>query len=77
YNIGMGHVKDAQRLADKYGKNRLIWTDNVDFFLLNKSSEKYYKDPVCRFGYCRGEEAYNYVSRVLSNYNHYLNVIPK
>ncbi len=77
YNIGMGHVKDAQRLADKYGKNRLIWTDNVDFFLLNKSSEKYYKDPVCRFGYCRGEEAYNYVSRVLGNYKHYLNVIPK
>ncbi|NOR74828.1 MAG: transporter substrate-binding domain-containing protein [Draconibacterium sp.] len=77
YNIGMGHVKDAQRLAEKYGKNRFIWEDNVDFFLLNKSSEKYYKDPVCRFGYCRGVEAYNYVSRVLGNYNHYLNVIPK
>ncbi len=77
YNIGMGHVKDAQRLAEKYGKDKFVWDDNVDFFLLNKSSEKYYKDPVCRFGYCRGEEAYNYVSRVLSNYNHYLNVIPK
>ena len=77
YNIGMGHVNDAQRLAEKYGKDKLVWNDNVDFFLLNKSSEKYYKDPVCRFGYCRGEESYNYVSRVLSNYEHYLNVIPK
>ncbi len=76
YNIGMGHVNDAQRLAEKYGRDKLIWDDNVDFFLLNKSSEKYYKDPVCRYGYCRGEEAYNYVSRVLGNYNHYLNVIP-
>lgn len=77
YNIGMGHVKDAQRLTEKYGKDKLVWEDNVDFFLLNKSSEKYYKDPVCRFGYCRGEEAYKYVSRVLTNYDHYLNVIPK
>ena len=77
YNIGMGHVKDAQRLAEKYGKNKLVWDDNVDFFLLNKSSEKYYKDPVCRFGYCRGEEAYNYVSQVINNYEHYLNVIPE
>jgi len=77
YNIGMGHVQDAQRLAEKYGKNELIWDDNVDFFLLNKSSEKYYNDPVARYGYCRGEEAYNYVSKVLGNYNHYLNVIPE
>ncbi len=77
YNIGLGHVKDAQRLAEKYGKDRFVWDGNVDYFLLNKSAEKYYKDPVTRFGYCRGEEAYNYVSRVLRNYNHYLNVIPK
>ena len=77
YNIGLGHVMDAQRLAEKYGKDKLVWDDNVDYFLLNKSSEKYYKDPVARFGYCRGEEAYKYVSRVLSNYDHYLNVIPE
>ena len=75
YNIGMGHVQDAQRLAEKYEKNTLIWEDNVDFFLLNKSSGKYYKDPVTRYGYCRGEEAYNYVLRVLDSYDHYLNVI--
>lgn len=75
YNIGMGHVQDAQRLAEKYGKSTLIWEDNVDFFLLNKSSGKYYKDPVTRYGYCRGEEAYNYVLRVLDSYDHYLNVI--
>ena len=71
----MGHVQDAQRLAVKYGRNEFIWDDNVDFYLLNKSSEKYYKDPVTRFGYCRGEEAYSYVSKVMGNYNHYFNVI--
>ena len=48
---------------------------NVDFFLLNKSVGKYYNDSVVRYGYCRGEEAYKYVNRVTSNYNHYLNVI--
>jgi membrane-bound lytic murein transglycosylase F len=77
YNIGLGHVMDAQRLAEKHERNRTVWDDNVDFYLLNKSSEIYYKDPVVRFGYCRGEEAYNYVSRVLTTYNHYLNVIPR
>jgi membrane-bound lytic murein transglycosylase F len=77
YNIGLGHVMDAQRLAEKFGKNRTVWDDNVDFYLLNKSSKFYFKDPVVRFGYCRGEEAYNYVSRVLTTYSHYLNVIPR
>lgn len=75
YNIGLGHVMDAQRLAEKYGKDKWVWKDNVDFFLRNKSVGKYYNDPVVKFGYCRGEEAYSYVKRVLSNYNHYLNVI--
>jgi membrane-bound lytic murein transglycosylase F len=75
YNIGMGHVQDAQRLAEKYGKDRFVWDDNVAFFLRNKSAEKYYKDPVVRYGYCRGEEAFNYVNRVTGNYDHYLNVI--
>lgn len=75
YNIGLGHVMDAQRLADKYGKDRSVWDDNVDFFMRNKSAEKYYKDPVAKFGYCRGEEAFNYVNKVVYNYNHYLNVI--
>ncbi|MCG6186159.1 transporter substrate-binding domain-containing protein [Maribellus maritimus] len=77
YNVGLGHVKDAQRLARKYEKNSEIWDDNVDFYLRNKSAEKYYKDPVVRWGYCRGEEAYLYVSKVLNNYQHYLNVIPE
>ncbi len=77
YNIGLGHVMDAQRLAEKFGKDKTVWDNNVDYYLLNKSAKIYYKDPVVRFGYCRGEEAYNYVERVLTIYNHYLNVIPQ
>jgi len=76
FNVGLGHVKDAQRLAEKYGKDPLIWKDNVDYYLLNKSLDKYINDPEVRWGYCRGEEPYQYVQKVLSNYQHYVNVIP-
>lgn len=76
YNIGMGHVQDAQRLAEKFGKDKNTWDDNVDFYLRYKSKAQYYKDPVVKFGYCQGEQAYQYVHKVLNNYKHYLNVIP-
>lgn len=74
YNIGLGHVKDAQRLAEKYGKNDSIWENNVDSFLENKSMKKYYTDSVVYYGYCRGKEAVDYVQRVITNYEHYQNV---
>jgi membrane-bound lytic murein transglycosylase F len=75
YNVGLGHVKDAQRLAAKYNRIPIVWTNNVDYFLLNKSAARYYKDPVVKWGYCRGEEAYDYVNRVLNTYHHYVNII--
>jgi membrane-bound lytic murein transglycosylase F len=77
YNIGLGHVKDAQRLADKYGKDSQIWENNVDYFMKNKSSEKYIADTAVKWGYARGEEAYNFVNRVTGNYEHYRNLIPE
>ncbi len=75
YNVGLGHVKDAQRLAKKYKKDPHIWSESVDFYILNKSAQKYFKDPVVRWGYCRGEETYDYVLKVINTYEHYLNVI--
>ncbi|WP_423126283.1 transporter substrate-binding domain-containing protein [Gaoshiqia sp. Z1-71] len=75
YNVGLGHVKDAQRLAEKYDRIPIVWTDNVDYFLLSKSIAKYYRDPVVRWGYCRGEEPFNYVNNVLATYRHYRNII--
>jgi len=75
YNVGIGHVLDAMRLAEKYGKDPRIWDDNVDFFILNKSNPKYYNDPVVKFGYCRGEEPYHYVREILERYDHYKNVM--
>lgn len=75
YNVGLGHVLDAMRLAEKYGKDPTIWDNNVDFFVLNKSKPKYYNDPVVKYGYCRGEEPYHYVSDILERYEHYKNVV--
>ncbi len=75
YNIGLGHVNDAQRLAKKYGKNPLVWDGNVEVYLQNKMEEQYFKDEVVRFGYCRGEEATNFVRNVINNYKQYKNVI--
>ncbi|MBS2097948.1 MltF family protein [Carboxylicivirga linearis] len=75
YNVGLGHVQDAMRLAEKNGKNPLIWKDNVDYYLLNKSKPEFYNDPVVKYGYCRGEEPYHYVTDILERYDHYKNVI--
>lgn len=76
YNVGIGHVMDARKLAMKYGKNPSLWKDNVDQFILKKSMPKFYKDPVVKWGYCRGQEPYNYVISILDRYQHYLNVLP-
>lgn len=77
YNVGLGHIKDAQRLARKYGKDPFRWSNNVDFFLLNKSLAIYYSDPVVKWGYARGREPYEFVASVLNNYGHYKNLIPE
>jgi len=71
YNVGLGHVQDAQRLADKFNLDPEIWNDNVAQMLLNKSFLKYYKDPVVKYGYCRGKEPVNYVKSILKNYSLY------
>ncbi len=71
YNVGLGHVLDAIRLANKNGKDTTVWEENVDYYLLHKSNPKYYKDPVVRYGYCRGSEPYNYVKDVMKRYDEY------
>ncbi|MDA3899145.1 MAG: transporter substrate-binding domain-containing protein [Spirochaetes bacterium] len=71
YNAGSGHVSDAQRLAAKYGKDPLLWDNNVEDFIIKLSSPEYYNDSVVDHGYCRGSEPYNYVRIILSRYEMY------
>jgi membrane-bound lytic murein transglycosylase F len=75
YNIGYGHIEDAMKLAEKYGKNPQIWDNNVDEFLMMKSNPVYYMDPVVKYGYCRGTETFNFVSEVLGRYTDYKNIL--
>jgi len=70
YNTGAGHVEDAQRLAEKYGGNPQKWED-VAYWLLQKSTQKYSSDEVVKFGFCRGLEPVNYVNNILERFDHY------
>lgn len=71
YNSGIGHVLDAMALAEKYGKNKYVWRDNVENFILLKSNEEYFTDPVCKNGCFRGIETYNFVRDITSRYEQY------
>lgn len=75
YNAGPGHIFDAQRLAEKNGKDSSVWFGNVDTFLLLKSNPQYYHDPVVKHGYSRGIESYNFVKQIMERYEHYKNAI--
>lgn len=71
YNAGIGHIYDAQRLAKKYGKNPNVWDDNVSEYIRLKNDPEYYNDPVCKHGYLRGSETFNYVREVMERYKYY------
>ncbi|WP_321319958.1 transglycosylase SLT domain-containing protein [Labilibaculum sp.] len=75
YNVGLGHVLDARRLAEKNGKNPDQWKGSVDYYLLNKSKPEFFNDPVVKYGYCRGSEPYQYVNKILERYNNYQNIV--
>ena len=69
YNAGLGHVYDAQRLAQKYGAAPDVWDNNVDYYILNKS--KYKNDTCCHSGFLRGTETYRFVEEVLDRFYQY------
>ena len=71
YNVGIGHVYDAQRLAQHLGKNPNIWDGNVEEAMLLKSERAYYELPECRNGYCRGSEPVKYVQEIMERFEHY------
>lgn len=75
YNIGLGHIQDARRLAERYDSDPNIWFDSVDQWLLKKSEPEYYSDEVVRHGFARGIETYNFVRDILTRYEHYKNIV--
>ncbi|MEA3463320.1 MAG: transporter substrate-binding domain-containing protein [Bacteroidota bacterium] len=75
YNIGLGHIQDARRLAERYESDPNVWFDSVDQWLLKKSEPEYYSDQVVRHGFARGIETYNFVRDILYRYEHYKNLV--
>ena len=74
YNAGVGHVRDAMALAEKYGKNPSKWGD-VSTFVLMKSKPEFFNDPIVRHGYLRGEETEKFVREIMVRYKEYNDVI--
>lgn len=71
YNVGLGHLMDAIRLAEKFGKNAQMWDANVETAILLKANPTYYSDPVVKHGFCRATETVAYVKNVIDRYRNY------
>ncbi len=61
YNVGLGHIKDAMKLAVELDKNPNKWSDLSDVLPL-LSQRKYFEN--LRYGYARGHEPVLYVQRI-------------
>lgn len=68
YNVGMGHLADAKKLAVQLEKDPNEWTNIADA-LLKLMDREYYQH--ARYGYKRGTETVNYVEDVLNRYSRY------
>lgn len=77
YNSGVGHIQDGMALAEKYGRNKYVWKNNVEHFVILKSNEEYFTDPVCKNGYFRGSETCKFVRDIMGRYEIYKKKIPK
>ena len=61
YNVGRGHLHDAQRLAREQDLNPHLWND-VKQMLPLLSDKSYYRN--LKYGYARGNEPVRYVQRI-------------
>jgi membrane-bound lytic murein transglycosylase F len=72
YNVGLGHMADARRLAIDRNRNPNDWEDVSDA-LLKLMQRRYYTD--ARFGFARGIEPVRYVEEILNRYRTYETII--
>lgn len=66
YNIGYGHIRDAQKLAAAEGLDEKKWS-SMKTVLPYLMKREYYKKT--RYGYARGREAMTYVARIRTYYD--------
>ncbi len=73
YNMGQGHIIDAQNLARELGLNDTVWDGNVAEALLLKKQEKYYTMKCVKHGYCNANEPFIFVQKILATFELYRN----
>ncbi len=74
YNMGMGHVRDAQGLARRFGYDPLRWDGAMDV-MVSLLEEPTIAAQV-RHGYAQGRSVVAYVDRVLTRYASYRRTLP-
>lgn len=65
YNVGLGHVRDAQKIARQLNLPDETWSGLQQTLPLLQEKKYYQKS---RYGYARGREAVQYVSRIFTYY---------
>ncbi len=65
YNVGYGHVRDAQKIAEEHDLDPHSWSSLVETLPLLRMPE-FYRET--RFGYARGTEPVRYVKNVMAYY---------
>jgi membrane-bound lytic murein transglycosylase F len=70
YNAGIGHVRDARRLARTKGWDPDLWFGSVEKSMLLLSKKEYARD--AKHGYVRGHEPVSYVRQIRDRYLAYL-----
>lgn len=66
YNVGQGHIQDAQKLAVRMALDPKKWTSLKRVLPLLQNPE-YYKG--LRYGYCQGSQALNYIRQIMIYYD--------
>jgi membrane-bound lytic murein transglycosylase F len=74
YNVGLGHLSDARRLAGELGLDKNRWFANVEKAMLELQKPIHYRR--ARYGYARGSEPVKYVSQIQTRYEQYLALVP-
>ena len=74
YNMGQGHIIDAQNLARELGMKDTLWDGNVAEALLLKQQEKFYRMKCVKHGYCNAREPITFVRKILGTFDLYRSV---
>jgi membrane-bound lytic murein transglycosylase F len=66
YNVGYGHVRDAQKIVREHGSDPDSWSSLLEALPLLRMPE-YYRET--RYGYARGTEPVRYVGNIMAYYD--------